>query len=76
MTNTQTYLVVWRGTEDQFVQSEVDLGICDPKQMTNNEWVREASLTEGYSAEDAAELTENGYELILVCPMPEAFFDQ
>jgi len=76
MTNTQTYLVVWRGTEDRFIHSEVDLGICDPKQMTNNEWVREAALTEDYSAEAAAELIKDGYELILVCQMPEAFFDQ
>jgi hypothetical protein len=70
-----TYLAVWRGDECEFIQSEVEIGINDPHQMTNNDWVVAAALSEDYSPEDAQALIEQGYELILVCPMPTAFFN-
>jgi len=41
-----TYLAVWRGDECEFIQSEVEIGINDPHQMTNNDWVVAAALSE------------------------------
>jgi hypothetical protein len=79
MTDTPKYLVIWRGDEDEFMQSEVDIGILDPHQMSNNEWAHAAALSEGYSRADADQLvngTGNGYELILACPMPSAFYEK
>ena len=69
------YLVIWRGDEAEFFQSEVDLGICDPRQMLNSDWVELASKTEGYSKSETEELIANSYELICVCDMPEAFYN-
>jgi hypothetical protein len=72
MTTTQTYLVVWRADHDNFLQSAVDIGILDPQQMTNDEWVEAAADVEDYEGS----VLEDGYDLILVCPMPEVFYDQ
>ena len=72
---SNTYLVIWRGDEAQFFQSEVNLGICDPRQMLNSDWVELASKTEGYSKSETEELIANSYELICVCDMPEAFYN-
>ena len=68
------YLVVWRGDEDNFLQSSVWLD-TPPENLTNGEWVYRAALTEDYSTEDAETLLESGYELILVCPMPSVFYE-
>lgn len=69
-----TYLVVWRD-DGEFLQSMVDIGVTDPHQMTNNDWVIAAAKSEDWSDEEAAALTENGYELILVCDFPATFYD-
>jgi predicted DNA-binding protein (MmcQ/YjbR family) len=69
-----TYLVVWRQDHDNFIHSEVDLGIVDPMQMSNNEWVTEAAKSEGYTAEELSDLLRHGYELILAVPMPSIFY--
>ena len=74
MTTTQTFLVVWRD-DGEHLQSSVDIGITDPHQMTNNDWVVAAARSEGWSDEDAAALVEQGYELLLVCDFPARFFD-
>jgi len=69
------YLVIWRGDEAEFYQSEVDLGICDPRQMLNSDWVEMASKTEGYSKSETEELIFDSYELICVCNMPDNFYN-
>ena len=69
------YLVIWRGDEAEFYQSEVNLDICDPRRMLNSDWVEMASKTEGYSKSETEELIANSYELICVCDMPEAFYN-
>ena len=76
MTNNQkSYLVVWRGDEAEFFQSQVCIGVNDPKQMANSDWVEEASKTEGYSESETEELLATSYELILVCDFPETFYN-
>ena len=72
---TNKYLVIWRGDESEFYQSEVDLDNCDPRQMLNSDWVEMASKTEGYSKSETEELIANSYELICVCDMPEKFYN-
>lgn len=71
----KSYLVVWRD-EGEFTQSQVLMGVVDPHQMTNNEWVYDAAISEGYSEEEAKDLINRGYELILVCDFPSVFYDQ
>lgn len=41
-----TYTVIWRDDGDDFMFTEVDLGILDPLQMSNIEWVLEAADVE------------------------------
>ena len=72
---TPDYLVVWQD-DGPHIQSKVSVGTCDPQQMTNNDWVKAAALSEGYSFSDADDLIEKGYELLLVCIYPAAFYDQ
>jgi hypothetical protein len=67
------YLVVW-SDEGDVIQSEVELGILDPWQMTNNDWVTQAAKSESYTEEEIAPLLDRGYSLFLVCDMPERFF--
>lgn len=40
------YTVIWRDDGDDYMFTEVDLGILDPLQMSNLEWVLEAANIE------------------------------
>jgi hypothetical protein len=42
----QTYTVIWRDDGDDYMFTVVDMGILDPLQMTNLEWVLEAADVE------------------------------
>jgi hypothetical protein len=75
MSTTPTYLVVWR-QDGEFLQSQVNIGILDPRQMSNNDWVSAAAKSEGYTSQDVADMLASGYEMILVCDFPAAFYDQ
>lgn len=78
MTITNTYkgeyLVVW-ADDCGVIQSKVCLGIRDPHQMENNDWIFEAAKSEGYSDKEAQSLVERGYDLYLVSDFPSAFYD-
>jgi hypothetical protein len=67
----ETWLVVWRGDEDEYYQSEIEP--FDIKNAPANEMVRRASISAGYSQETAEAMIESGYDLILVCTMPSRF---
>ena len=41
-----THTVIWRDAGDDYMFTEVDLGILDPLQMTHLEWVLEAADVE------------------------------
>lgn len=66
-----TYTVIWRDNGDDFMFTEVDLGILDPLQMSNLEWVLEAAdveygeWTEPEKIQAKADLLE-GSELLAV----------
>lgn len=69
------YLVVWRGTEDNFMTSQIRLPAdTDPKSLSNGEWVVRAAMSEGYSVQDATALIESSYDFILACEMPSEFY--
>lgn len=65
------YTVIWRDAGDDFMFTEVDLGILDPLQMSNLEWVLEAANVE-YGEWSEAEQTKakadllDGYDLLAV----------
>jgi len=66
-----TYTVIWRDAGDDYMFTEVDLGILDPLQMSNLEWVLEAADVE-YSEWSEAEQIQakadllDGFELLAV----------
>lgn len=72
----KSYLVIWRGDEATFMQSEVKIGITDPMQMMNSDWLEEASKSEGYSKSETEALIAGSYDLICVCEMPTIFYNQ
>jgi hypothetical protein len=70
-----SFLVVWRSDGAEFIHSTVTLGgLVDARQMTNDEWVDAASVSEdNYPAEYAPSLA--GYELVLVCDWPTTIYN-
>ena len=69
------FLVIWRGDEDDFMQTEVyGKGVITSK-MDDENWVEVAALAEGYSPDELRELFDRGYELICVCDMPDTFYN-
>ena len=68
---SKTYLVVWRADHEEFMQSAVTMDAdIDPTQLTNNEWVTRAAITEN----ETINTEVDGYDLILVCDMPVNFY--
>ena len=77
MTDAQDkkFLVIWRGEEDDFMQTEVGGLTIAPSEMNDENWVEVAALDEGYSTDELRELFYRGYELICVCDMPDTFYN-
>lgn len=74
--DSRDFLVIWRGDEDEYLQSKVELpSILDPRKMTNNDWVKYASVSEGYTEAQSEAMLERGYDLIIVCPFPSEFYE-
>lgn len=69
----KSYLIVWRGDEDDFFQTVVELE-GDALDIPTNKWVTLAALAEGYSLDDARDLVERGYDCILVCDAPTNYY--
>lgn len=65
------YTVIWRDNGDDYMFTEVNLGILDPLQMSNIEWVLEAAEIE-YADWDEQERIQakaellDGFELLAV----------
>lgn len=71
------YIVIWRGSEDDFMVTDVELGdVVDARQMSTNEWADLAWSVE-YAEFEADERgprpSESGYDLICVLRGPVEF---
>ena len=69
------FLVIWRGDEAEFMQTEVYGKHIIASEMDNGNWVEDAALAEGYSPDELRILFDRGYDLICVCDMPENFYN-
>lgn len=67
----ETYTVIWRGAEDDYMFTEVQT-IDDPADVPNIGWVQTAASVEYADWDDVeritaiADLLENGYDLLAV----------
>lgn len=69
------FLVVWKDDADAYFQSKVTLNDgVDLGQMGLHDWVKLAAKSEGYEDFYVDSLIYYGYDLILVCSMPDKFY--
>ena len=69
---TNDYLVVWEYNAG-IIQSRVSTD-TPPSSLTENDWVKLAAASAGYSNEEIDTIIEWGYDLFLVCPFPTVFY--